>query len=472
MFTNRKKRLWLLGVALVLVGGMVFVLTSNNALAQGPDLKDVDTRLTALEKTVDDLFNFIIVIPALAAIMVVVLELRTWLTERSEVQLAREREQREAKSAVTVDAVMSSVNQILTFQAKQAGIGTRLLETFNPSKGIEAVLGDAKELRRQVKRHNLYQHHVAITRLAEKMQNLEDLYVDLPDFRESIDCNYIRGLAGHLNSQIEATDKYFRAVGELIARKGPLDNLEAMSLYFLGVHRKNLNLLGESLECLERALEIWSRGEREILTRIEIAEVVALDTRYTDDKKRVRAAHHAIDEVLDADRTRSQPLTPEQKANLDALKERLYLIEGNYAFRHGDWDGAIENYEKGRLLELQGVFTTLSIGLAHWKQGLIDEAKQELDQAYHLIVDSHRHLTHFERRGRILRGGSAAIAAKLCGLGDPVGLLGLVLKEIEDLRWRNPETGHTFHIFSPLTKEMHTLTDFENHISRPLDFFQ
>jgi tetratricopeptide (TPR) repeat protein len=365
---------------------------------------------------------------------------------------------------------MSSVNQILAFQAAQAREDLGLLEKFDPSRGIRAIVDEAGELRRQVKRHNLRQYWMRITRLSDKMENLEDLYVGLREFEDSIDCNYIRGLAGLLSSQIEATDRRFRAVGELIAEKGPLDNIEAMSLYFLGIHRKNLGLLEESLKCFERALDIWWKGEREILTRIEIAEVVALKTGYADDERRTKAAHDAIAAVLRAHETGAQPLEPDQVRNLDALKERLYLIEGNYAFSRGDWDGAIEQYEQGRLLNPHGVFTGLSIGLALWQKGLIEEAKPELDAAYHLIVDAHQEVTHPEPRGRILRGGSAVIAAKLSGLGDPVGLLGHILREIEDLRWRNPLAGHTFQTFSPLTKRMHPLTDFRAHIDRPLDF--
>jgi tetratricopeptide (TPR) repeat protein len=219
-------------------------------------------------------------------------------------------------------------------------------------------------------------------------------------------------------------------------------------------------------------LNVWSKGEREILTRIELAEVVALKTRYADDEKRTKAAYDSIDGVLHAHHAGHQVLTPDQEANLNMLKERLCLIEGNYAFSHGDWDRAVEHYREGRSLNPHGVFTSLSIGLTLWKQGLVDEAKLELERVYHLIVDSHRQVTHPEPRGRILLGGSAVIAAKLVGLGDPAGLLGHILKEIEDLRWRNPQMGYTFHIFSPLTKQMHTLTDFRSHVDHPLDFLQ
>lgn len=482
MNAYRNNRLRLLVTALALAVGMAFVLTGNTALAQGPDLVEIDARLKALEKTVDNLFTFIIIIPALAAVMVVGLELLSWRTERAEMQLARDRETREAVSATKVDEVMSSVNQLLTFQAQQAQQAGEVLQKYDPSRGVEAIFRQVEGLLSQVKRHNLRQYHSEILRLSSKMDNLEDLYA-LDDFERSIGCNHIQGLAGLLQSQIENTDRYFRTVSELIEKKrepkeGEEERFkdvynkytEPVSLYLRGVHLKNLAEFDESLKCLERALSTWPKSEREILTRIDIAEVVALQTGYAPDKKRTTGAFDTIQLVIESDRTGEYKLTEAQRRNLDVLRERLHLIEGNYAFKHENWDEAVRHYEKGRHLNRESVFIGLSIGLALWKKGLVNEAKQELEKTYHLIVDADHQVTHPEPRGRILLGGSAIIAAKLSGIGDSDWLLGHVLREIEDLRRRNPRAGYSFHIFSPLNKQMHTLREFRSHIDDPLEF--
>jgi tetratricopeptide (TPR) repeat protein len=499
MIAKGSNRLRLLIIVLALALGMAFVLSGNTAFAQGPDPVELDARLSALEKTVDNLFNFIIIIPALAAVMVVVLELRTWLTERADRGLAYARENREADSAEAVNKVMSSVNELLAFQAEQAKQFTGLLKKYDPSRGVEAIFGQVKDLLSKLKRHNLRQYHPEILRLSTKMDNLEDLYA-LHDFEGSIGCNHVRGLAGLLECQIEATNRYFRTVNELLQKelepkkpettKGGKEDEEErirdvyneytgpVSLYLRGIHLKNLAQFDESLECLELALKDWPMREYEIQTHIDIAEVVALKTQYEPDKKRTEAAFDAIKLVSDGGRSGIQTTGP-QKRNLDDLRERLHLIEGNYAFKHKDWDEAIAVYEKGPLSHRDekrplpnqsNVFLSLSIGLARWNKGQINEAKQDLTRFYHLIVDTDRAMTHPEPRGRILLGGSAIIAAKLSGIDAYDWLLGHVLREIEDLRRRNPRTDYTFHIFSPLTKEMHSLGEFRSHIDNPREF--
>lgn len=445
----------------ILISGAV-TLGSPFAFGQTTDLKGyVDARFDAIEKTIDRLFNIILLIPTLAAVVVVVLQVRSWVREKEESQLGKSREQREEESAKKVGAVMDSVQKLLSFQAEQAKRLDEASKIPIPRGRIDETLKQITELRAAITRHNFQEYSSRIIALCHRMDNLEELGVE--DFKQSIGCHYIRGLAALLQSDIDA-DRHFRTVRDLIKAKPPPDHdrlTEPMSCYFCGIHLKNIAEFAEARKSFERAFEAWPKSENEVRTLLEIAEVVALETQYAPGEKRTKSAREAVDRVnRPGERER---LNSEQKRNMQALEERLFLIEGNYAFKHEKWDRAIEQYERGRSSNPDGVFAGLSMGIALWKKGSIDDAKRELMESYLCL----RKKTHAEARGRILLGVSAIIAAKLSGVGEPDWLFGQTLRDIDELLRKNPQKGHTFHIFSPLTKQMHTLRELPLQLENP-----
>jgi tetratricopeptide (TPR) repeat protein len=499
MLTNCNKCASLLMVALVFAVGMIFALTGGNALAQGPDPSELEARLTSLENTVERLFNLMIVIPILSGLVIVVLEISTAFTQRAERKFVREREEREAKrgkdlldrvmeiawqresresdTAAKFHDVMSSVNELLRFESDQAKQITtqletieKLIEQFDATQGVEAILNRVDEVRLKVKRSNLHDYHTDITELAHRMTDMENFF-GLPDFKQSIPCHYIRALAAHLENRIEAANSHFDAVSQL-GKTPPDEYIEPLSLYFRGVLLKNLTLYDEARQCLESALDKWPTGKREIRTQIELAEVVALQKHYSISDKRTKPVFAVISELADAVDNGSEELTSSQKANLKAQQERLWLIEGNYAFKSEEWENAIEHYTRGLKVNPNGIFSILSIGISRLKMNQDDEAMATLEKAYNRIIAGGEYVTHPEPRGRILLGASAIITARLVGLRDPVELQLTVLREIETLRRINARSPRNFHIFSPLTKQMHTLEDFREHFSHPLDILR
>ncbi|NUO81057.1 tetratricopeptide repeat protein, partial [candidate division KSB1 bacterium] len=416
-----KYRRFLMAAGVLLIGFFLLSRASSLPAQQPPDLKDIETRLNALERTVDKLFNFIIIVPSIGAILVIALELRTWLTERTQMQLRWTQESREGKSTSRVDQVMNSVNQLLSFQVKQEEQQKKLLEKFDPSHGIKAILEKVKDLRRsgQLTRHNLYQYHTEIADLASRMKNMEDLY-NLTDFNKSINCHHIRGLAALLENRFQDADTYFDSISRLIVTdegiKEKDEYIEPVSLYYRGVLLKNINDLDAARASLEKALEKWPKKNREVLTRVELAEVEALKTKYSENKQ-IKEAFVEIERILQDNHSGMQPLRPEQKANLKSLQERLWIIEGNYAFKAKKWAEAVKAYEQVLQLNSKNVFGNLSLGIALKKQGNPDAAIKLLD-TYRLIATSDSLITHPEPRGRILLAGSAIVAANLSEAND------------------------------------------------------
>lgn len=454
---------------------VIVAFTATRVSAQPPTTNSTNVRLDAVEKTLDRLFTITLYIPGLAALVVVLLEVRSWLGQREELKLARTQQKREHESVAIVDNVMRTVHELLAFQAELAKQTQEAVKRPISQPAIEAILGQVQKLRKDVTRHNLYAYDAEIIRLSERIEDLE-LFFRVEDFQRSIACHYVRGLAGLLQGSVDAPSRHFAKVGDLIAQDPANreidDYIEPMSLYFRGIHLKNLAQYSEAREDLERALRLWPQDDIEVRTHIELAEVVALQTGYDPKTQQTSESRAAIDEL----RQRGH-LNQAQERNLARLEARLLLIEGNYAHTHTDLDKAIACYEEARGKSPDPYFERLSLGIALLLRGTvlqqaadIEYARRELQASYDLILQ----ITHPEARGRILLGASAIIAAKLTELGESFAdyLLTPTFREIDDLLRRSPRTGHVFHVFSPLTKRMHALADFKKQLTDPKECLQ
>lgn len=486
--TYRVSRNHYIAIALLLILAVFAFVIGNNVFAQQgqQQTSDIEVRLGALEKTVDQLYTFMIVIPGLAGLLVLILQISTIWSQAQDRKITMARDQREAKSANVTDSIMGSVSRLLGFQSDQAKLLAKQTKKFDPSQGINAIFDKVKDLRNSVKRYNLYTYHDEIVDLSNRIKNMQDLF-NLPDFKQSIGCYYIRGLAAHLENRYHEANSYLSSISQYILTEKAEEEkdayIEPVSLYFRGVLLKNMGNFDESRKCFEDALSKWPGESREVRSLVELAEVAALQTRYSDNAQTKKALSE-IDQILEESRTGAGSLTRQQEANLRQMKSRLAIIEGNYAYKKAlknnkGWDKAVEHYKKAIELDSENVFANLSIGITYLKMNQHEAASEKLRDTYRMIVVSDRLVTHPEPRGRILLGGCAIIAARLSGiedsqlreLRDPNEIQVDVKREIEELRRINIRSGREFHIFSPLTKEMETLTGVKNHINSPKDYF-
>ncbi|MCI0496631.1 hypothetical protein L0Z72_16635 [candidate division KSB1 bacterium] len=457
---------------------------NDNPQSKQPlDPSSLEMRQNTLEKNIDKLYTFMIVIPGVAALLVVILQISSVLTQNADRKIVRDRFDREKQTADIVDSVMSSVNQLLAFQAAQAEKQKLLIEKFDPSRGIELIKNKAIEIRKpgNLTRYNLHDYHDELKDLANRMKSMEDLY-NIADFKQSINCLHIRGLAAHLENQIQDANKYFREVSQMIlteeGKKEKDEAIEPVSLFYRGILLKNIGSLLESEDCFNEALDKWPASNREVLARIELAEVIALKNKYKGENPRLKDAFDKIDKMFEDNTQGVKPLAPRQIQNLRSQKMRLYLLDGNYSFKAERFEEAISKYEKIVEMDPKNIFGNLSIGIALLKNQNQEEGRLKLKETYKLIVTSDRLITHPEPRGRILLLGSAIIAGRLCGahnselreLRDINELHVDFLREIEDLRKINIRAGAQFMIFSPLSKELCNLIEFRNHVDNPIAY--
>ena len=510
-----KRKIWfnahlkILSIALSL--SLLFLYFSNNVV-YAQDITDIDTRLKFIEAAFELIF---MIFPGLAAVIVVVSATRSFLLERRrsiavqrreeqesiftskllkimedreardssstsqfikfiEVQNNREsdstsqvlkiiqgRESREADSAKKVDSVMNSVNQILAFQAKQAEILSNRAERFDPTHSIKDINDQVKFLRKKITRNNINQYFSDIAELSNRMKNMEDLFA-ISDFKESIGCHYIRGITAHLQNKVKDANYHLDFVSRLMVddKKQERDEyIEPLSLYFRGLILKNMGQFGQARDSFKAALANWPVSNNEIRTRIELAEAIALLTNYSPDESVTQAGFNEIERALENGRVKL--------VTANGLKSRLLLMEGNYAIVNGKWDTAVKHYEDVLKLNPHNIFANLSLGLFYYMGDVQDKAKEYLESTYHLIVKNDQHIIHPEPRGRILLGGSAIMAAYLADLREPKVLHANIIREIEEFRRIDIQSINNFLIFSPITKQMHTLNEFRHHFDQP-----
>jgi len=399
-------------------------------------------------------------------------------------QISEKLAERQGKSSEIVDSVMESIGKIVKFQATQAEQLSEQIQKFDFTQAIKNIIDQVKELRKTVTRHNLYLCSEDVIELSGRMKNMEDLF-NVPDFKESIGCHYIRGLASLLQSRFHEANKHFSAVSELInTTKGLQEKdeaIEAVSYYFRGVLFKNIGKLSDSKDYFTEALRLWPTAKHEIRSRVELAEVVALESDYQEST--TKAAFNEIDKLLEKHNKGDDVLSDNQLLFLKQNQTRLWMIEGNYAYNNalkgkGEWNKAIELYNKATQLDKDNFFLNLSLGITYLKMKEIEMAKEKFRLTYKLVVSSDRLITHPEPRGRILLMGSAIIAARLSGiddfdvtnLRDPKEIEIDLIREIEELRRINIRLGDNYCIFSPLTKRMETLSEFRRQVNDPHKF--
>ena len=335
---------------------------------------------------------------------------------------------------------------------------------------IDAILEDVAKLLALITRHNLYDFADWISDLADQIE-LEDRANDVEEFQQSAGCHHIRGLAALLRNQIDATEFHLAKSCELVSKDEQI--VETMSLYYRGILKKNIRDYTEALEHFEAVAVILSIADHyEIRTPIEIAEIVALASNYQKKYPDIAFIHQSIDELLSTGKAGENSLSEFQVTNLQSLQERLYQIEGNYDYMNDRWDEAMQYYLSAAEISPDGVFTTFSLGLTHLQLGEEDEANREFVRTYNLIQKGFAHEeSHHELRGRILRWGTAVIAAKLGKIDDPRVFVILVALdgEIRQLKTTKTDSGE-FHIFSPLTKRLVTVEEFQDQIANPTDY--
>lgn len=447
------------------------------------DTSTLEMRQNILEKNINQLYTFMIVIPGVAALLVVILQISSLLTQAADRKIVRDKFDREGQSLDIVDSVMNSVNKLLAFQAAQAKKHKLLFEKFDPSRGIDAIKTKVVEIRKpgNLTRYNLYDYHDELKDVANRIKSMEDLY-NLPDFKQSINCLHICGLASHLENQVQDANKFFREVSELIltdeGKKEKDDFIEPVSLFYRGILLKNIGNFLESENCFNEALNKWPSSNREVLARIELAEVIALKNQYQGENVRIKDSFDKIDKLFQDNIQGIKQLTPNQIQNLKSQQMRLLLLDGNYSFKAQRYEEALVKYENIMRIDPKNIFGNLSIGIALLKNQNEEESRIKLKETFKLIVTSDRLITHPEPRGRILLLGSAIIAGRLCNASNSelrefrdINELHVdLLREIEDLRKITIRTGSHFLIFSPLSKELCNLVEFRNHVDNPMAY--
>ncbi|MBN1679472.1 MAG: tetratricopeptide repeat protein [Anaerolineae bacterium] len=487
-----KRRIFVLIVLpSIVIVGVISLVFPDVALAQDPDVIELRQQVLSLEQDISWLQKIAGVVAGIFVVLQVYFE-----SERRQ-------------GATVNNEVMETVGKLLAFDAERAKkldddektIRKQLdrLERHNPEQRIQAVLNDVNVLRVKVTRRNLHELRHEIVERDQEIKYATRFF-DATNLDTNPGVYYVRGLAALLEGRITEAQKHFRQTLEQTNNTDWPDKFtRPMTLYFLGVLYKNQKLYDDendqnlgAIPHFERALSAFRIAKKEapqrddkewkveIRAEVELAEVKALRSDY-DLSQQTETIQPLIDALTEL--YRQDTRDPKIQETL----ERLSLIMGNYAFKNGNWKTSIACFRDGYTVTVDKrelshmpthpmAFLSLGIALLRNNGNTIATTQKEmnaLDKAYTDITKIGRalHVTHAEARGRILYTGAAIIAARLLNNGRDISALDLNLhSEIAD--FNRVIAGVTYYIFSPLTKQMVDLDEFQKQVANPSEYLK